>query len=44
MEEISKLDWLIGFVKYAIWADSLYFLHLLLRSISKVLASAQPTI
>jgi hypothetical protein len=24
--EMSKLDWPIGLVKHAIWADSLYFL------------------
>jgi hypothetical protein len=28
--EMSKLDWLIGLIKHTIWADSLYFLHLLL--------------
>jgi hypothetical protein len=26
--EISKLGWLIGLVKNAIWVDSLYFLYL----------------
>jgi hypothetical protein len=30
MGEMSKLDWLIGFVKHALWAGSLYFLKLLL--------------
>jgi hypothetical protein len=39
--ELSKLGWLIGLVKHAIWADSLYFLYLLLLSISKILASSQ---
>jgi hypothetical protein len=38
--EMSKLGWLIGLVKHAIWADSLYFLYLLLLSISKILASS----
>jgi hypothetical protein len=42
--EMSKLSWLIGSVKHVIWADSLYFLHLLLLSISKILASSQPTL
>jgi hypothetical protein len=37
-----KLDGLIVLVKHAIWADSLYFLCLLLFSTSKILASAQP--
>jgi hypothetical protein len=40
--EMSKLGWLIGLVMHAIWADSLYFLNLLLLSISKILASSQP--
>jgi hypothetical protein len=39
--EKSKLGWLIGLFKHAIWADSLYFLYLLLLSISKILASSQ---
>jgi hypothetical protein len=30
MGEMSKLGWLIGLVKHAIWTDSLYFLYLLL--------------
>jgi hypothetical protein len=30
MGEMSKLGWLIGLVKHAIWADPLYFLYLLL--------------
>jgi hypothetical protein len=38
MGEISKLGWLMGFVEHAIWADSLYFLNLLLLSTSKTLA------
>jgi hypothetical protein len=42
MGEMSKLGWLIGLVKHTIWADSLYFLYLLLLSISN--ASQQPTI
>jgi hypothetical protein len=33
--EISKLGWLIGFVKHAMWADSFYFLYLLSLSISQ---------
>jgi hypothetical protein len=44
MEEISKLDWLIGLVKHAIWADSLYFLYLQILSISEILASSQITL
>jgi hypothetical protein len=40
--EMSKLGWLIGLVKHAIWADSLYFLYLLLLSISKILVSSYP--
>jgi hypothetical protein len=31
MGQISKLGWLIGLVKHATWADSLRFIHLLLR-------------
>jgi hypothetical protein len=34
--EMSKLVCLIGLIKHAIWADSLYFLYLLLLSISKI--------
>jgi hypothetical protein len=41
--EMSKLGWLIGLVKHAIWVNSLYFLYLLL-SISNTLASFQPTL
>jgi hypothetical protein len=44
MGEMSKLGWLIGLVKHVIWADSLYFLHLLLLSINKILPSSQPTL
>jgi hypothetical protein len=39
--ETTKLGWLIGLVKLAIWADSLYFIYLLLLSISKGQASSQ---
>jgi hypothetical protein len=35
MGEISQLGWQIGLVKHVIWADSLYFLYLLLLAISK---------
>jgi hypothetical protein len=42
--EMSKLGWLIGSVKYAIWAYSLYFLYLLVHSFSKILASFRPTL
>jgi hypothetical protein len=42
--EISRLGWLIRFVKHTIWADSLYFLYLLLFSTSKILASSKPTL
>jgi hypothetical protein len=28
--KMSRLGWLIGLVEHAIWADSLYFLYLLL--------------
>jgi hypothetical protein len=38
MREMSELGWLIGLVKHSIWADSLYFLYLLLLLISKILA------
>jgi hypothetical protein len=44
MGEMSRLGWVIGLVKYALRADSLYFLYLLLLSISKILASSQPTL
>jgi hypothetical protein len=33
MGEMSKVGWLIGLVKLAIWLDSFYFLYLLLLSI-----------
>lgn len=42
--EISKLGLLIRLVKHAIWADSFYFLSLLLLSIFKIPASSQPTL
>jgi hypothetical protein len=42
MGEMSKLGWLTGWVKHAMWAESLYFLYLLLLSISITLASSQP--
>jgi hypothetical protein len=32
--EMSRLSWLIGLVKHAIWVDSLYFLYPLLISIT----------
>jgi hypothetical protein len=44
MGEMSKLGWLIRLIKHAMWADSLYFPYLLLLSISKILASSQPTL
>jgi hypothetical protein len=44
MGVMSKLGWLIGLVDHAIWADSFYFLYLLLCSISKILASSQPNV
>jgi hypothetical protein len=44
MGEISKLGWLIGLVKHAMWADSLYFLYLLLFSIFEMIAASQPTL
>jgi hypothetical protein len=44
MGEMSRLGLLIGLVKHAIQADSLYSLYLLLLSISKILASSQPTV
>jgi hypothetical protein len=39
-----ETSWLIGLVKHVMWADSLYFLYLLLHSISKILATSQPTL
>jgi hypothetical protein len=44
MGEISKLGWLMGLIEHAMWAGSLYFLYLMLLSISKTLASSQPTL
>jgi hypothetical protein len=44
MGEMSKLGWLIGLVKHTVWANSFHFLYLLLLSISKILASSQPTL
>jgi hypothetical protein len=44
MGETSKLGWIIGFIKHAVWASSSYFLYLLLLSVSKILALAQPTV
>jgi hypothetical protein len=35
---------LIGLCKHAIWAESFYYLYVLLLPISKILASSQPTI
>jgi hypothetical protein len=40
--QMSKLGWLIGLVMHATWADSLYFLHLLLLSVPKILSASQP--
>jgi hypothetical protein len=37
MGQMSKLRWLIGFFTNAIWAESLYFLSLLLLSFCKIL-------
>jgi hypothetical protein len=39
MRKIPKLGWLIRLVNHAIWTDYVYFLHLLLLSISEILAS-----
>jgi hypothetical protein len=44
MGEMSKLGWLIGLVVHAIWADSFYFLCLLLLLISKIQASFESTV
>jgi hypothetical protein len=38
---VSKLGWLNGLIKFAIWADSLCFLYLLLLSILKILHTSQ---
>jgi hypothetical protein len=43
MGEKSKLDWLIVLVQHVVWDYSLYFMLLLLLSVSKILASFQPT-
>jgi hypothetical protein len=42
--EISKLGWLTGLVKQAMWANSLYFLYLVLLSVSKILLSSESTL
>jgi hypothetical protein len=44
MGEISRMGWLIGFLKHTTGAVSLYFLYLLLLAISKILASSQTTL
>jgi hypothetical protein len=44
MEEMFKLGWMIGLVKHAAKANSLYFLYLLLLSIPKILAPSQLTL
>jgi hypothetical protein len=44
MGDIFEQGWLIGLVRHAIWADFLYLLYLLLLSVSKILASSQPTL
>jgi len=36
MGQISKLGWLIGLVRQAMWAEFLYFLYVLLVSISTI--------
>jgi hypothetical protein len=41
MGEMSKLGWLIGWPSREMWADSLYFLHVLFGSICKTFASFQ---
>jgi hypothetical protein len=41
MGEISKLGWLICWSSRDMWADSLYFLYVVLGSICKTLASFQ---
>jgi hypothetical protein len=41
MGEMSKLVWLIGFVKHAIWVYFLSFLYLRLLSVPEILASYQ---
>jgi hypothetical protein len=44
MGGMSRLGLLIRLVEHAIWADSLYFLYLLLLSVSETIASSQPTL
>jgi hypothetical protein len=44
MGEIPKLGWLMGLVKPSIQVDSLYFIYLLLLSISTALTSSKPTL
>jgi hypothetical protein len=44
MGEISELCWLIILVKHAIWPNSMHFMHLLLTSISEILASLKLTL
>jgi hypothetical protein len=39
--EMSKLGWLIGWSIRDIWADSLYFLHMVFGSICKTFVSFQ---
>jgi hypothetical protein len=42
--EISKLVWITGLFKQITWADSLYFLSLVLFSVSTILTSSQSTL
>jgi hypothetical protein len=44
MGEMFKLIWLMRLVNHAMWANSFYFLYLLLLSSSKIIASFQPTL
>jgi hypothetical protein len=44
MGDISKLGWLIRLTNRDMWADSLYFLHMMLSSICRTLASFQHTV
>jgi hypothetical protein len=41
--DISKLGWLIGSFAAAMWAASLYFLHIILASTCRTVASFQQT-
>jgi hypothetical protein len=41
MGEMSKLGWLIGWSSRDMWADSLYFLYMVLGSLCKTFASFQ---